>query len=72
MRLQRTQFALDEIKEFLLASPRNPLIENYLVQYLLVAFYSEFEEHVKLVISSRIRRIDDRRVAFLFPRLMTL
>jgi hypothetical protein len=63
MRLARTSFALEEITKFLDSTFRNPLVESYLVQYLLVAFYSEVEEHVKDIISNRINTIGDRKVA---------
>jgi ethanolamine utilization protein EutQ (cupin superfamily) len=63
MRLARTSFAYDEVRQFLTASSGSPLIESYLVQYLLVAFYSELEEHVKRIISDRISQIEDRKVA---------
>lgn len=63
MRLARTAFALDEVSQFLINNNGNPLIESYLVQYLLVAFYSELEEHVKFIISNRISGIGDRKVS---------
>jgi hypothetical protein len=63
MLLARTSFALDEIEGFLADAGSNPLIESYFVQYLLVAFYAEVEEHVKAIISDRIKDIGDRKVA---------
>lgn len=63
MRLSRTSFAFDEIKQFLQDAGNNPLVENCLVQYLLVAFYSEVEERIKEIISARISNIQDRKVA---------
>jgi hypothetical protein len=63
MRLSRTSFAFDEIKQFVDEASTNPLVESCLVQYLLVAFYSEVEERIKEIISSRISDIQDRKVA---------
>ena len=63
MRLVRTSFSFDEIKSFLMKTGNIPLIESYLVQYLLVAFYSEVEEKIKEIISNRILNIQDRKVA---------
>ncbi len=46
---------------------RNPLIEAYLVQYLLVSFYAEVEERIKEIITNRLAEINDRKVAsFIF------
>ena len=67
MRLARTSFALDEINSFI-SGTSNPLVESYLVQYLLVAFYSELEEHVKNIISARLATINDRKVAFFITK----
>ncbi|KQU49767.1 hypothetical protein ASG67_11750 [Sphingomonas sp. Leaf339] len=64
MRLARTAFALDEVQGFLRGGENNPLVESYLVQYLLVAFYSELEEHVKGIIAARISQVQDRKVAY--------
>ena len=63
MRLARTNFALDEVRDFLQSSETNALVESYLVQYLLIAFYSELEEHVKGIISDRLADIKDQKVA---------
>lgn len=63
MKLTRTSFALEEIEQFLAVSEANPLIENCLVQYLLVSFYSEVEERIKAIIHTRINSIQDRKVA---------
>jgi hypothetical protein len=63
MRLARTAFAIEEIMLFLGNSHPSPLIESYLVQYILVAFYSELEEHVKIIIADRIGSIQDSKVA---------
>lgn len=63
MKLVRTQFAYDEIKAHLGSSVSNPLIENYFVQYLLVAFYAETEEVIKSLISNRLAQIGDEQVA---------
>jgi hypothetical protein len=68
MRLARTSFALDEVRQFLSNSEGSPLVESYLVQYLLVAFYAELEEHVASIISSRISAIQDQKVAFFVSR----
>ena len=64
MRLERTRFAAEEIEAFLeQAAGKNPLIENYLAQYLLIAFYSETEEIVAKIIKARLAEVDDPRVA---------
>jgi hypothetical protein len=64
MRLERTRFAAEEIEAFLArANDANPLIENYLAQYLLIAFYSETEEVVTKIIRTRLEDIEDSRVA---------
>lgn len=67
MRLQRTNFAYEETLAHLKAVGRNPLIEIYLVQFLLVAFYAEVEEKVKEIILARLSSISDPKVAsFIF------
>lgn len=67
MRLVRTSFAYENVLEHLREGERSPLIEIYLVQFLLVAFYSELEEKVKQIIADRIELIDDHKVAgFIF------
>jgi hypothetical protein len=67
MRLVRTQFAYDEIRSHLATQASNPLIENYFVQYLLVAFYAETESIIKNLISVRLATIEDEQVAhFIF------
>src|SRR5688572_26242725 len=68
MNLERTRFAAEEIDAFLAScAGRNPLIENYLAQYLLIAFYSETEEIIKSIIKSRISAISDPKVSsFIF------
>lgn len=67
MYLVRTSFAYDEVTNHLNQVGRNPLIEIYLVQFLLVAFYAEMEEKIKDIILSRLRIIEDRKVAgFIF------
>lgn len=63
MELSRTKFAYDETISHLDAAGRNPLIEAYLVQYLLVSFYSEVEEKLKGIILNRISEIQDPKVA---------
>lgn len=63
MRLIRTSFALEEVSEFLEKTQSNPLIDSYLVQYLLVAFYSEMEDRIKEVVTSRISQIMDSKVS---------
>ncbi|HEV2078934.1 MAG TPA: hypothetical protein VGR19_03410 [Allosphingosinicella sp.] len=46
---------------------RNPLIEIYLVQFLLVAFYAEVEEKIKEIVFERLKLVEDRKVAeFIF------
>lgn len=63
MRLTRTTFAYEAVLQHLTSVGRNPLIEIYLVQFLLVAFYAEVEEKLKLIISARLNEIADRKVA---------
>lgn len=67
MFLTRTAFAYEEITGHLARAGRNPLVEVYLVQYLLVCFYSEVEERLKEIITARLAKIEDRKVAaFIF------
>lgn len=67
MRLPRTQFALEEINQHVATHGRNPLIETYFVQYLLIAFYSEVEEQIKTIIQNRLSEVTDARVGhFIF------
>ena len=69
MRLARTSFAAEEIRAFLAASRgRSPLIENYLVQYLLISLYSEAEESIRTIILERLRGIGDQKVASFISR----
>jgi len=63
MYLIRTNFAYDEAVSHLSSSASNPLIESYLVQYLLISFYSEVEEKIKEIISERISNINDYKVS---------
>lgn len=67
MFLSRTTFAYEETLSHLRDVGRNPLIEAYLVQYLLVSFYAEVEERIKEIITVRLSEINDRKVAsFIF------
>jgi hypothetical protein len=67
MRLVRTSFAFDETNAYIESTQKNSLVESYFVQYLLIAFYSEVEEHVKKIISKRLDEVQDRKVAsFIF------
>jgi hypothetical protein len=67
MFLQRTTFAYEETVSHLDQFGRNPLIESYLVQYLLVCFYAEVEERLKEIVSAQLGQIGDRKVAsFIF------
>lgn len=60
----RTGLALKEIESFLgTVEHESPLVENYLAQYLAVAFYSEMEERVKAVYQDRIQGSGDVRIA---------
>lgn len=69
MFLSRTSFAYEETRHHLTAVGRNPLIETYLVQYLLIAFYAEFEERMKEIVSQRLSLIADRKVAAFIVKL---
>ncbi|UIJ44615.1 hypothetical protein LZK98_16350 [Sphingomonas cannabina] len=67
MHLVRTTFAYEEISNHLAIVGRNPLVEIYLVQFLLVALYAEMEEKIKDIILARLKLIQDQRVAeFIF------
>jgi hypothetical protein len=68
MRLARTSFAADEIKSFIGAAGHNPLVENYLVQYLLISLYSEAEQVVKSIIMKRLRGVGDTKIASFISR----
>lgn len=63
MHLSRTTFAYEEAISHLQKFGRNPLIEIYLVQYLLILFYSEVEDKIKEIVTARLSQIDDRKVA---------
>ena len=64
-KLQRTEFALSQVKAHLAnLTDRAPEIENFLTQYLAVAFYSEREEHVKRVYKDRLHFKGDSRLEF--------
>lgn len=63
MRLTRTTFAYDIIQQHLVAAGRNPLVEIYFVQFLLVALYAEIEEKLKLIVERRLSLVSDRKVA---------
>lgn len=63
MRLARTTFAYEETVSHLQAVGRNPLIEIYLVQFLLVSLYAEVEEKLKSIVSHRLAMISDKKVA---------
>lgn len=63
MRLTRTTFAYEAVLQHLGSAGRNPLIEIYLVQFLLVALYAEVEEKLKSIVAARLSEIQDRKVA---------
>jgi len=63
MEIERTKFALESVKDFLSEHGRNPLIENFCVQYLIVCLYSEMEEALSALIRIRLSGIGDERVA---------
>lgn len=61
--LQRTEFALEHVKKHLEEhGSSGSLIESFLVQYLLVSFYSEMEERVKETIKSRLHFKGDKKL----------
>lgn len=64
MRLVRTSFALEEVTEFLSNTQGSPLIDSYLVQYLLVSFYSEMEDKIKDIVNNRLSQITDVKVSY--------
>lgn len=67
MYLSRTKFAYEEVVSHLKQAGSNPLIESCLVQFLLVSFYAEMEEKIKIIIQNRLDEINDRKVAaFIF------
>lgn len=63
MYLARTTFAYEEASAHLERVGSDPLIENYLVQYLLVSFYAEIEEKIRDIMCERISSITDRKVS---------
>lgn len=63
MQLQRTQFAIEAIRTHLDAHGRDALIESFFVQYLLVCLYSEMEDGLAKIISSRLSEIEDPKVS---------
>lgn len=66
MELARTKFAYDQTVSHLAVHGKNSPIESYLVQFLLVLFYSEVEEKIKEIAVKRLSVIDDKKVtAFL-------
>lgn len=62
-RLEKTRFALDEIKAFCAASPPNPLVSSYFAQFLAVSFYAETEQTVRKILEDRLSRINDEKVS---------
>jgi hypothetical protein len=61
-RLEKTRFALEEIKLFCSQNQPTPLVTSYFAQYLAVSFYSETEQIVRSVLEDRLSRIADRKV----------
>lgn len=61
--LDRTRFALEEIKTFCSSSEPSPLIQSYFSNYLSVLFYSEVEQVVRKILEDRLSRIDDAKVS---------
>jgi len=69
MRLARTSFAAEEIRNFLAQSPsQNPLIQNYFAQFLLITLYSEAEQSVKNIKLRRLRGVNDEKIASFISR----
>lgn len=61
--LSRTRFALSEVKAHLKIDGIDAdVISSYLVQYLLVAFYSEMEETVASTIRTRLHFNGDKKL----------
>jgi hypothetical protein len=63
VQLERTRFALENVREFIAQAGSNPLIENFLVQYLLVSFYSEVEDTLARILRARIAAVTDSKLA---------
>jgi len=63
MQVERTKFAFESVKGFLDQSGRDPLIENFCVQYLIVSLYSEMEKLLAKTIENRLQGIGDGRAA---------
>ncbi|MGW8188860.1 HEPN domain-containing protein [Sphingomonas hankookensis] len=63
MPLEKTKFAFEEISSHIQNTTQNPLLQSYFVQYLLVAFYSEMEHSIKLLIQERLSNIEDYKVS---------
>lgn len=63
MPIVHTRFAFESIKDYLVARGRDPLIENFCVQYLVVRLYSEMEDMLVTIIRQRLEGIGDPKIA---------
>lgn len=63
MQVERTKFAFENIKEFFERNGRDPLVESFLVQYLIVNLYSEMEKLLAQTIRARLAGVGDGRAA---------
>lgn len=61
--LDRTRFALDEIKSFCISAEASPLIQSYFSNYLSVLFYAEVEQIVRNILEDRLSQINDKKVS---------
>lgn len=63
MSIVKTHFAYESIKEFLRISGRDPLIESFCVQFLVVRLYSEMEDALASIIRQRLDGLGDPKIA---------
>jgi len=70
MILHLTQIIIEDIKQAvdIGIDPNSPLINDYLVKHLIIAFSSEVERHLKILLEKKIRNVEAGHV-FKFCRL---
>lgn len=60
--LQRTRFALEEIKSHCNETGATPLIKSYFANYLAVIFYAETEQLLRKIMEDRLSSLGDAKV----------
>jgi len=64
MRLNRTRLVLEESQAVIASrQPGQGVVANYLTEYILIIFYSEVEENLKIIIGNKLKSSSNAEIA---------